>query len=187
MDDIIARLHALTIRNLATTPLPAATTPKHVSIVDNLEHAVEQLTLRDIGPPPHLPSPGIGPSTGSSPPDGDLKCLWLLDEKFDYHMKSIILSFDALSSPDPSSQHKVEVDLTTEKCWLQESIRELCGLEHHHDPDIQVLSEAMHNRMAQFTAAIESCIEILQKRSPSQSSQHVVNSGDVILPMHFIH
>jgi hypothetical protein len=187
MDDIITRLHALTISNLATAPPavsesaapPLATSPPPASTIDNLEHAVNQLTLGDINLPSPL-SPPSAPetSTDTSLLDSDLKRLWLLDEKFDFHMKSMILCFDALASPDTSSQHAVEVNLTAEKRWLQESIRELHGLERYHKPEIHILAEAMRDRMAQFAAAIDFCIETLQKRSPPQSSQHIVNSGN---------
>jgi hypothetical protein len=186
MDDIIARLHALTTANRATTPSPVATArpvltaPPPTSAIDNLEYTVNQMILGDINSPPP-PSPPSAPatSTGFSVPEGDLKRLWSLDEKFDCHMKSIILCFDSLASPDPSSQHAVEVDLTAEKRWFQESIQELHQLERHHDPEICVLAEAMCDRMAQFIAAIDFCIEILQSRSPPYSSQHIVNSGDM--------
>jgi len=190
MDDITARLHALTISNLATTPPsvgtapPPVTTSRPASTIDNLEHAVNQLTLEDTNlPSPLSPPSAPNTSTDTSLREGDLKRIWLLDEKFDFHMKSILLRFDALASPDTSSQHAVEVDLTAEKCWLQEAIRELHGLECCHNPEIRVLAEAMHDRMAQFTAAIDFCIETLQKRSPPQSSRHILNSGDD-LPTH---
>jgi len=176
MDDIIARLQALTVANLATTP-PLLPT------IDNLKHALNQLTLGDIGqlsPHPLLSSPGI--PVGSLPPDGDLKRLGLLDEKLEAHMKSILRSLDALSSPDLYSQRGIEVDLLQEKRYLQDSIRELHRLENHGDSEIHVLANAMHDRMAQFTSAIDFYIETLQRRSPPQASSHIVNTGDIILP-----
>jgi hypothetical protein len=178
MESIIAKLYSLTQTNLATTPSPAPS-------IDDLEQALNQLTLKDITPPPPPGVPNSSPPP-ASPLDGDLKRLWLLDEKFEVHMKSIILCLDALASPDPSSQHKVEVNLTEEKSWLQVSIRELHGLERHRDLDIRVLAEAMRDRMAQFASAIDFYIEILQERSPPQSSPHVVNSGDFIFICAFI-
>jgi hypothetical protein len=119
MESIIAKLYSLTLTNLATTPPPAPS-------IDGLEQALNHLTLNDISSPP-------GVSDGSSPSasDGDLKHLWLLDEKFNAHMKSIVLCLDALASPHLSSQHGVEVNLTEEKCWLQDSIQELHGLKCH--------------------------------------------------------
>jgi hypothetical protein len=52
MDSIIARLHALTIANLATTPPPAAS-------IQAVEQALNQLILNDtnLPPPPSSPSP----------------------------------------------------------------------------------------------------------------------------------
>ena len=175
MDNIIERLSVLKIAHLATTLPPA-------SNIETLEKAVNQLTLNDTGnlsPPTHS-APDI--SIISSFPDGDLKRLSLLDEKLDSHLKSIILCLDALSSP--SSQDQVEVNLSEEKRWLQDSIRELHGLESHCDADIRIFAEAMHDRMAQFTAAVDMYIEILRDRSPLQSSPHVVHTGAIVLPIH---
>jgi hypothetical protein len=171
MENIIARLQALTIANFAT-PLPPATT------VEIVEQAFDRLTL-DYPSPPLPPSTTTSPdiSATSSLPDGDLKRLCALDKKLDSHMKSILCCLDALSSPNLSSQDRVQVDLIEERRWLTSSIRELHGLEHHPDADIQVLAEAMRERLAQFTSAIDMYIEILRKRSPSQLSPHLVNTG----------
>src|ERR1700674_5166232 len=106
MDTIIAKLHVLTITNIATSPLPSSS-----PTIESLEHALNQLTLGDISRPYHSPSSAAGVPASSLPPDGDLQRLWLLDEKLDAHMKSILLCLDALSSPNLSSQHGVEVDL----------------------------------------------------------------------------
>jgi hypothetical protein len=178
MDAIIARLSALTTTNLDTTP-------PEVGGIETAEQVLNQLTHNNIGPlsAPSHPSPtSPDPSTTSSIPGGDLKRLCLLDEKFDSHMKSIILSLDALSSPDISSQSQVEESLTQEKCWLQASIWELHGLQHHCEADIRVLAEAMRDRMAQFTSGIDMYLEVLQRRSSPQSSSHVVNAGKFVLP-----
>ena len=174
MDSVIARLHLLSVDNLATT-LPLAAS------VETVAQALNTLTCNDIGPP-FPPSPPHPAAQSNLPtPDGDLKRLWLLDEKLDSHMKAIILRLDALSSSDPSSQHQVEVDLIEEKRSLQTTIREFHGLQHHCDPDIQVLAEAMRERMAQFSSAIDMYIEILEGRSPLQLSSHIVNTGEMIL------
>ena len=177
MDTIIARLSALTITNLDTT-LP------EVGGIETVEQVLNQLTLNNIGPsfaPSHQSPTSPDPSTTGSIPGGDLKRLCLLDEKFDSHMKSIILSLDALSSPNTSSQSQVEASLTQEKRWLQGSIRELHGLQHHCEADIRVLAEAMKDRMAQFTSGIDMYLEVLQRRSSPQSSSHVINTGKFIL------
>lgn len=178
MENIISRLQALTIENLATTPLPVTT-------LETLEQAFDHLTLNDPGrPSPPSPSPSpTSPdvSATASLPDGDLKRLCVLDERLDFHMKSILLHLDALASPNPSSQDRVQVDLIKERRWLTDSLQELHGLENHHDADIWVLTEAMRGRLAQFAAAINMYIEILQDRSPPQSNSHVVNTGDTIL------
>jgi hypothetical protein len=174
MDSIIARLAELTLANLATASPPVAS-------ILAVEQALDQLTLNDINLQP--------PSPPSSTPDGsptasvsdDLKRLCLLDERFDSHMKSIITSLDALLSPDPLSQRQVEQGLVEEKHWLQTSIQELYGLEHHHDADIWALAEAMRDRLAQFASGIDMYLEVLQERSPLQRSPHVVNSGDICL------
>lgn len=173
MENIIARLQALTIANFATSP-PLATT------VEIVEQAFDRLTLNcpSPPPPPSTTSPNISSTT--SLPDGDLKRLCVLDEKLDSHMKSILCCLDALSSPNFSSQDRVQVDLNEERRWLTSSIRELHGLEYHPDADIQVLAEAMRERLAQFTSAIDMYIEILRKRSPSQLSPHPVNTGSYL-------
>ena len=115
MESIIAKLYSLTLTNLATAPPPAPS-------IDGLEQALNHLTLNDISSPP-----GVLAGSLPSASDGDLKRLWLLNKKFDAHMKSIILCLDALASPDLSSQHGVEVDLMEEKRWLQDSIQEQHG------------------------------------------------------------
>jgi hypothetical protein len=113
MDHIVEWLSALKIANLATTLPPA-------SDIKTLEKAVNQLTLNDTSKPSHLTPSAPDISAISSLPDGDFKRLSLLDEKLDSHLKSIILCLDALSSP--SSQDQVEVNLSEEKHWLQDSI-----------------------------------------------------------------
>jgi hypothetical protein len=173
MDAIIARLSALTLTNLATTA------PEAVGI-ESVERALNQPPAINISPSPAPSHSSSDNPVTASIPDGDLKRLCLLDEKFDTHMKSIILSLDGLSSPDASSQSQVEASLTEEKHWLQASIRELHGLQHHCDADIQALAEAMRDRMAQFTSGIDMYLEVLRGRSPSQSSPHVVNAGEFI-------
>ena len=178
MDDIIIRLQTLTIANL-TTALPLLPT------IDSLEHALNQLTLGHISqssPHPPLSTPGI--LVRSLPPDGDLKCLGLLDEKLNAHMKSILQSLDVFSSPDLYSRRGIEVDLLQEKCYLQDSIWELHWLENHHNSEICVLANAMRDRMAQFTSAIDFHIETLQRKSPPQTSSHIVNTGDIIVHTH---
>jgi hypothetical protein len=178
MESIIARLQALTVANFATTS-PSAST------IEAVERAFNHLTLDDINRLSPLSSSSSTPpdiSTTSSLPEGDLKRLCVLDEQLDSHMKSIIRSLDVLSSPNPSSQDRVQVDLVKERRWLTDSIRELHGLEHHRDADIQILADAMRERLAQFTSAIDMYIEILEERSPPQLSSHVVNTGKSILP-----
>lgn len=173
MDAIIARLIALTSAKLDTAP-------PETGSVEAVEQALNHLTLNDASPSPAPSQPSPNLSTTDSTPDGGLKRLWLLDEKFDSHMKSIILSLDALSSPDPSSQCQVELSLAEERRWLQTSIRELQGLQHHCDADIKVLAEAMRDRMARFASGIDMYLEVLQGRSSLQSSPNVVNTGEFI-------
>jgi hypothetical protein len=129
MDSIVDRLAELTLVNLATVSPPVAS-------IQAVEQALDQLTLNDINlRPPSPPSPIPDGSATASVSD-DLKRLCLLNERFDSHMKSIITSLDALSSPDPLSQRWVEQVLVEEQHWLQTSIQELHGLEHHHDAGI---------------------------------------------------
>jgi len=173
MDDIVARLSELTLANFATTPPPAVS-------IETVEHAFNQLTMNDVGPP--LPPTPLDISASASISDDDLKRLCLLDNRFDSHIKSIIHSLDSLSSPDLSSQHRVEGNLVEEKHWLRHSIQELHGLQNHPDADIQVLAEAMRNRMVQFASGIDMYLEVLQQRSSPQSSAHVVNTGDSFYP-----
>ena len=178
MDAITARLSALTLANLATTP-------PETSDLQTVEQMLNQLTLNDINPSPahsHPSSTSQDFSAAASIPDGHLKRLCLLDERFDSHMKSIIHSLDALSSPDPSSQRQVEASLTEEKRWLHASIRELHGLLQHCDADIRALAEAMRDRMAQFASGIDMYLEVLQGRSSPQLSPAVVDAGEFILP-----
>jgi len=174
MDDVLARFRSLTVDNLATTPPLAAS-------VEAVAQALNTLTCNDASPLflPSTPHPAA--QSNPPPPDGDLKRLWLLNEKLNSHMKAIILQLDALSSSDPLSQHQVKVDLVEEKRSLQITIRELHGLQHHCNPDIQVLAEAMRERMAQFSSAIDMYIETLEGRSSLQLSSHIVNTGKMIL------
>ena len=167
MDAIIARLSALTLINLDTTPPEAGG-------METAEQMLNQLACNNTGP-------SSAPSPTASIPDSNLKRFGLLDEKLDSHMKSIILSLDELSSPDLSSQRQVEASLTQEKHLLQASLVELHGLQHHCEADILVLVEAMRDRMAQFASGIDRYLEVLQGRSSPQSSPHVVNAGKVIL------
>jgi hypothetical protein len=160
------------------------TPPPVTATVENLEQTFSQLTTNDIPYLSSLPSSAV-PAAASSPND-DLGRLFVLDQKLDCHMKSIIHSLDTLSSPNISSQCQVEVNLGEEKCWLHDAIRELHGLLSHRDADIQVLAEAMRERMVQFTSAIDLYVEILRKRSPPQSSPYVVNTGNVMLPIHLL-
>ena len=171
MDNIIRKLSTLTVANLATIP-------PLTSDIETIEQVVNQLTLNDTSFP--SPAPPCAPDilVTSLRPNSDLKRLTFLDEKLDSHMKSILLCLDALTSP--SSEGQVEVNLSVEQCWLQDSMRKLRGLESHCEQDIRELAEAMRNRMAQFTAAIDLYIEILRDRSPTQSSPHVVHTGDIV-------
>jgi hypothetical protein len=174
MDDIIARLSALTIPNLATT-LPI------VASMETVEQALNQLTLNGISiltPPSSPPAALLGFSSTTLAPDGNLKNLCLLDARFDSHMKSIICSLDELASPSPSSQSHVEVSLLEEKQWLQASIRGLQGLQHHCNAEIWVLAEAMQDRMVEFTSGIDLYLEVLGERSPLQSSP-IINTSDL--------
>ncbi|KIM76804.1 hypothetical protein PILCRDRAFT_12510 [Piloderma croceum F 1598] len=162
MDAIIARLSALTLINLDTTPPEAGG-------METAEQMLNQLACNNTGP-------SSAPSPTASIPDSNLKRLGLLNEKLDSHMKSIILSLDELLSPDLSSQRQVEASLTQEKHLLQASLVELHRLQHHCEADILVLVEAMRDRMAQFASGIDMYLEVLQGRSSPQSSPHVVNA-----------
>lgn len=172
MDDIITKLHELAISNLSTTPPTAAS-------MEAVERALDNLTLNDhVLPSPLAPAPTPDFSSCSS---AELRRLSLLDERLDSHIKSILLCLDKLASPDPSSQSWVEVDLHEEKRWLEESIRQLHELTCHQDADIRLLTEAMRDRMLHFASAIDFYIETLHRRSPPQSSAHVVNTGNTFL------
>jgi hypothetical protein len=144
MDSIISCLSQLTIDNRTAA---GAVNAKF----ERLKDAFCQLTL--IGPVP-APLPSLGPqvdsdiSSCSGHEAEDLSRLWVLDEEFDLHVKSILQHLDSLLSPNLLTQTQVKLNLLEEKRGLQNCLRELRGLESHLKPDIRVIGEVMHDRMA---------------------------------------
>lgn len=140
IDAITTRLNQLSIDNHS---IPGSTT----SSVDHLEQAIFQLTLNETTlvssesqqqAPPHPPTPQPRPpAPPNAPTDNEFAVLWTLDQQLDTHMKSILPSLDALSSPDSSAQAKIEASLAQEKHWLQSCLGDLHGMESHRDPDIR--------------------------------------------------
>ena len=161
MDDIIGRLAKLTINNLGVQPHVGAT-------IEEVAEALNQLSMNDDDPsssPFHSTSPQSPPNT-ARPPDDDLDRLVFLDNQLDSHMQQILRCLDSLADPDPSSQQKIHLDLVEEQKLLKTSLRQLGGLEAHHDNIIRELAVAMRKRIAVFSSAIDFYLEVLGARSP---------------------
>lgn len=169
VDDIVTRLSQLTINNYATPQCGDAS-------IDAAAEALNQLSMDDninIRPPtkPHASPPGPPPT------EDDLNLLIILDEWLENHMKRIILYLDALADPKEVTQKRVQLDLLKEQRQLHISLGRLKGLDNHPTEEIQVLGEAIRERLTQFSSAIDLYIEILQARSPPQTSSNIVESG----------
>jgi hypothetical protein len=176
MDNIISHLAQLTIDNQTATGAVDAR-------FECLEDAFHKLTLTD--PTPALsPSPQLQAGSSSSlcsnhEAGEELSHLLALDEKFDFHMKSILHHLDSLLSPNLLIQNQVKLNLLEEKHGLQSCLRELRGLESHPELDIWVIGEVMHNRIAQFTSSIDLYVEILQDRLTPSPAQQQFSTGSI--------
>ena len=162
MDDIIATLAQITL-DLSNTPSDGSTT------IDSVEATFEQLTIND--------AESAASVLQYSPPTGDVQQLIVIDGKLDTHMKNILVALDALAHPDPIRQETVQLDLLREQNNLRSTLHEVRGLDHHPSVEIQVLAEAMWERLEQFSAAIDVYLNILHERAPLPSNPRVIESG----------
>ena len=78
---------------------------------------------------------------------------------------------------DPIRQETVQLDLLGEQNNLRSTLHEVRGLDHHPSVEIQVLAEAMWERLEQFSAAIDVYLNILHERAPLPSNLRVIESG----------
>ena len=94
-----------------------------------------------------------------------------------YCMKSILISLDALAHPDPSMQQTIKLDLFWEQSNMWASFQEMRGLNNHPQVEIQMLAEAMQERLEQFSTAIDLYIKILHERAPPPINRRVIQTG----------
>ena len=163
MDDIVATLAQMTL-DLSNIPSSGSST------LDNVEHAFNQLTISDA-------ELTTSQHDFVSPPSGDIQRLICLDEKLDAHMKSILVSLDALAHPDPSTQQTVKLDLLREQSNMRASLQEMRGLNNHPRVEIRTLAEAMRERLEQFSAAVDLYVKILHERAPPPINPRVIQTG----------
>ena len=163
MDDIIATLAQITL-DLSNTPSDGSTT------IDSVEATFKQLTINDA----ELAASML---QHHSPPTGDVQWLIVIDGKLNMHMKNILVALDALAHPNPIRQETVQLDLLQEQNNLWSTLHKVRGLDHHPSIEIQVLAEAMQERLEQFSAAIDVYLNILHERAPLPSNLHLIKSG----------
>lgn len=146
--------------------------PSHESsTIESVEQAFERLSMHDDT------WPASSPQRRSPLPTGDIQRLIVIDGKFDTHIKNILLALDALAHPDPARQDTVQLDLLREQSNLCSTLQEVRGLDHHSSVEVQVLAGAMRERLDQFSAAIDTYINILHERSPLPSNPKVINTS----------
>ena len=112
-----------------------------------------------------------------SPLTGDVQQLIVIDGKLNMHMKNILVALDVLAHPNPIRQETVQLDLLQEQNNLWSTLHKVRGLDHHPSIEIQVLAEAMWERLEQFSAAIDVYLNILHERAPLPSNPRVIESG----------
>ena len=111
------------------------------------------------------------------PLTGDVQRLIVIDGKLNTHMKNILVALDALAHPDPTRQETVQLGLLQEQSNIQSTLHKVRGLAHHPSIEIQVLAEAIQERLEQFSTAIGVYLNILHKRAPLPSNSCVIESG----------
>ena len=143
MDDIIGCISKFTINNLGVQLHVGAT-------IEEVTEALNQLSMNNDDPSssPFHSTPPQGPPNTAWPPDNDLDCFVFLNNQLDSHMKQILHCLDSLTDPNPSSQQKIHLNLVKEQKLLKTSLRQLGGLEVHHDNIIHELAVAMWKRIA---------------------------------------